>query len=212
MLPNPINQHPIYFVTDHALTGGRPILEVIRHALEGGIRLIQYRHKIFSKSDFKREAIEVLRLCRDFDATLIVNDHFEIAAEIGAHGAHLGQDDGDIINIRKKVGESFILGLSTHQHDEVLSAQTLPVTYINIGPMFATQTKDHTGYPAIGMDGVFQLAKSTRHAWTTMGGIKRRHLPEFFSRGGKTAAMVTEISLAPDIREACRELLLIAKT
>jgi thiamine-phosphate pyrophosphorylase len=196
---------PLYFVTDHALNAGRPKLEVIAAALRGGAKLIQYRDKVLGPAEFEAEARAALDLCRAHGATLILNDHVAIAARIGADGVHLGQDDMPPAEARRLLGPAAIIGLSTHNEAEVLAAQDQPVSNINIGPMFATNTKEHLTH--LGLEAVLHLARLTRHPWTTMGGIKREHLPGLFQSGVRTVSMVTEISLAPDVEQRVRDLL-----
>jgi thiamine-phosphate pyrophosphorylase len=202
-----LSDKPLYFVTDHNLTGGRPQLEVIEAALAGGVRLVQYRDKDLPDAGFKREAKAALDLCRRHRAILLINDRVAIAKEIGADGVHLGQEDMDPEEARKLLGPEAVIGLSTHNREEVLAAETRPVDYINIGPMFPTATKDHSQYGALGSDKVLELSRLSRHPFTTMGGIKKSHLRDLFSRGVNTVAMVTEISLAQDPAAKTRELL-----
>ncbi len=202
-----LSTKPLYFVTDHNLTGGRPQLDIVRGALEGGVRLVQYRDKDLPDAGFEHEARAALELCRRHGAILLLNDRVEIAAAIGADGVHLGQGDMPPAAARKLLGQQAIIGLSTHNREEVLAAESQPVDYINIGPMFPTATKDHIDYPALGIDRVLELARLSRHPFTTMGGIKAGHLRDLFARGVQTVAMVTEISLAPDPAARTRELL-----
>lgn len=202
-----LSDKPLYFVTDHNLTGGRPQSDVIKAALEGGVRLVQYRDKDLPDSGFEREARAALELCRRYGATLLLNDRVHIAMGIGADGVHLGQEDMPPAEARRLLGPKAVIGLSTHDRKEVLAAQDQPVDYINLGPMFATATKDHARYGTLGPDTVLELARLSRHPFTTMGGIKRQHLRSLFARGVMTVAMVTEISLAPDPAERVRELL-----
>jgi thiamine-phosphate pyrophosphorylase len=197
----------LYFVTDHNLTGGRPQADVIHAALAGGVRLVQYRDKDLPDSGFEREARAALELCRRYGAILLLNDRVHIALGIGADGVHLGQEDMSPAEARRLLGPNAIIGLSTHDRKEVLAAEDQPVDYINIGPMFATATKEHARYGTLGTDTVLELARLSRHPFTTMGGIKRSHLRSLFARGVETVAMVTEISLAPDPAERVRELL-----
>jgi thiamine-phosphate pyrophosphorylase len=204
MKPVP-GEFPLYFVTDGNLNAGRPKLEVIAAALRGGAKLVQFRDKRLDAAAFEAEAREALKLCRAHGATLILNDHVEVAARIQADGVHLGQDDMSPVEARRILGPDAIIGLSTHNEAEVLAAQDLPVSNINIGPMFPTNTKEHLH--ALGLEGVLHLSRLTRHPWTTMGGIKRHHFPELFQSGVRTVSMVTEISLADDVEQRTRELL-----
>lgn len=198
---------PLYFVTDHRLTGGRPQLEVIRGALEGGVRLVQFRDKDMKERDFVREARAALDLCRRYGALMLINDRVEAAKDVGADGVHLGQDDMEPQDARDMLGEGAIIGLSTHNREEVLAARDKPLDYVNIGPMFPTATKDHSRYGALGADQVLELSRLSPFPFTTMGGIKRHHLADLFRRGVRTVAMVTEISLASDVAGRARELL-----
>jgi thiamine-phosphate pyrophosphorylase len=198
---------PLYFVTDHNLTGGRPQADVIAAALEGGIRLVQYRDKDLPDSGFEREARAALELCRRHGARLLINDRVHIALALGADGVHLGQEDMPPAEARRLLGPKAIIGLSTHDRKEVLAAEEQPVDYINIGPMYPTATKEHSRYGTLGPERVLELARLSRHRFTTMGGIKRQHLRALFAGGIKTVAMVTEISLAPDPAARVRELM-----
>lgn len=196
---------PLYFVTDHGLNAGRPKLDVIAAALRGGAKLIQYRDKELPDVGFEAEARSALDLCRRHGATLIVNDRVGIAQRIGADGVHLGQEDMDPAEARRILGPDAILGLSTHSEEEVLAALDLPLSYINIGPMFPTNTKEHLH--SLGLDEVLRLSRLAKFPWTTMGGIKRHHFSMLFGSGVKTVSMVTEISLAEDVERRTRELL-----
>jgi thiamine-phosphate pyrophosphorylase len=206
-MPAPLLLPTLYFVTDHNLTAGRPQVDVIAAALEGGVRLVQYRDKDLPDSGFEREARAALELCRRFGATLLINDRVHIALALGADGVHLGQDDMPPAEARKLLGPKAIIGISTHDRKEVLAAEDQPVDYVNIGPMFPTATKEHARYGTLGPETVLGLAALSRHPFTTMGGIKRSHLRTLFARGVRTVAMVTEISLAPDPAARVRELL-----
>lgn len=202
-----LSDKPLYFVTDHNLTGGRPQLNVVQAALEGGVKLVQYRDKDLPDGGFEREARAALELCRRHGALLLINDRVAVAKAIGADGVHLGQGDMAPGEARRILGHDAVIGLSTHNREEVLAAEHEPVDYINIGPMFPTATKDHSLYPALGPDLVLELARLSGHPFTTMGGIKRSHLQDLFARGVTTVAMVTEISLAHDPAARVRELL-----
>ncbi len=198
---------PLYFVTDHHYTAGRTQVEVVRHALEGGIRLVQYRDKELDIPEFIEEAKSILQLCHEYGAILLLNDRVEIAKAIGADGVHLGQDDMLPLQARTILGPQAIIGFSTHNEMEVQAAQSLPIDYINIGPMFPTQTKDHSAYPALGLAEVVRLAKLSNISVTTMGGIKKNHLQNIFAQGLKVAAMVSEISMAENIPQQVKVLL-----
>lgn len=182
-------------------------IDIVKAALSGGVRLVQYRNKEISDGDFELEARSILNLCRIENAILLINDRVQIAKNIGAQGVHLGQEDMPPAQAREILGPDAIIGLSTHNLTEVTAAQVLPLDYINIGPMFPTQTKDHSQYNALGLEKVLSLAAHNRFPFTTMGGIKKNHLANLFRYGIQSVAMVTEISLAADPTARVQELL-----
>ncbi len=198
---------PIYFVTDHGLNAGREKVDVVEAALKGGVGLVQYRDKELSDADFEAEARRILSVCRSYGVPLLINDRLDIAHRIKADGIHLGQGDISPVEARRLLGEGAIIGLSTHNEAEALQAQALPLSYINIGPMFPTATKTLNDYRPLGADEVIRIGLLSHLPYTTMGGIKRHHLQTLFSQGVRTVAMVTEISLAEDIAATVRDLL-----
>ena len=202
-----LNDKPLYLVTDHFQTAGRSHFDIIEAALKGGIRFVQFRDKELSDSDFVQAAEKIVKVCNHFGATILFNDRVELAKELGSDGVHLGQDDMDCIEARKILGPTQLIGLSTHNQIEVEKAQSLPIDYINIGPLFATNTKDHSAFGTLGLNKVTELSKLSTLPVTTMGGIKKSHLKEIYQSGIKTVAMVTEITLAENIAARVQELL-----
>lgn len=198
---------PLYFVTDHDLLLGRRPSEVVYSALQGGVSLVQFRDKKLQDEDFIKEGRKVLALCRNKRVPMLVNDRVEAAALMGADGVHLGQDDMSPTDAREILGEDAIIGLSTHTLEEAQDALEQPVDYINIGPMFPTETKKSNVYQPLGLEKVLEIAAEVKLPFTTMGGIKKHHLRELFSRGIRTVAMVSEISMAEDVTAKVRELL-----
>ena len=182
-------------------------MDVVRAALAGGVRFVQYRDKELSDEAFEAEARSILRECRAHGALLLLNDRVAVAMAIGADGVHLGQDDMSPTEARRILGPGAVIGLSTHNREEVEASFAQPLDYVNIGPMFPTATKDHSQYGALGLAKVVELSNLAGRPFTTMGGIKKAHLPELFRSGIHTVAMVTEISLAPDPAAKVRELL-----
>jgi thiamine-phosphate pyrophosphorylase len=167
--------------------------------------MVQLREKEAPREEIIRLGRELLAVTQRYGALLIINDHPAVAKAVGADGAHVGREDPPVTEACALLGPDAIIGLSTHDEAEVRAAESSPVSYINIGPMFATGTKEHLHH--LGTDEVLRLSRLTRHPWTTMGGIKRRHLPDLFRRGIRTVSMVTEISLAKDVEGRVRELL-----
>lgn len=195
----------LYLVTSQELSRGRSTLDIIKAALAGGVRLIQLREKNMPLPDFVRLAEQVRRLTAETDDLLIINDRLDVAMGIGADGVHLGQTDFPVAMARK-LAPDLIIGASTHNAAEVEVAQTAGASYINIGPLFPTQTKSWSG-EFLGLEGLRILAKAARVPFTVMGGIKREHIPDLLQAGARTIAVVTAVTAAANPEAAAREML-----
>ena len=198
---------PLYFVTDHNLTGGRPQLEVIERPWKAACAWCSTGTRISPERIHPGGRARPWRCAGNTGPLMLINDRVAIAKDIGADGVHLGQDDMEPQEARDMLGPDAIIGLSTHNREEVLAAADKPVDYINIGPMFPTATKDHSRYGALGTDRVLELSRLARFPFTTMGGINGTTWGTCSPAGVRTVAMVTEISLAPDAAARTRELL-----
>jgi len=194
----------IYPVISSEFCAGRSPIYVLEQIAEGGASIVQLREKNKNGTDLIRLAREFRRICDRHGMLLVMNDNVGIAVETGADGVHLGQDDMPLADAREASSE-LILGCSTHSKEEALKAQADGADYINIGPIFATQTKT-TGYIPLGMEILRTVPSLLRIPFTVMGGIKERHIPELVSLGAARIAMVTEITTADNIASKVREL------
>lgn len=194
----------LYPVISSEFCSGRSSLEVLQTVAEGGAKIVQLREKSLSKAEILKLAEEYRRITAEFDMLLIINDHVDIALEVNADGVHLGQDDFDLKEARS-IAPELIIGISTHNKEEALVAQDGGADYINIGPIYATQTKS-LPFPALGTDVLKEISPLLHIPFTVMGGIKEIHLPELISLGASRIAMVTEITQAIDITQRVCEL------
>ncbi len=200
-----LQQAGIYLVTSQALSAGRSTLEIARAALDGGIRLIQLREKDLPTAAFCRLAERMRKITADAGALLIINDRLDVALAAAADGVHLGQADLPVAAARR-LAPGLIIGASTHSVAEARRAEREGASYINIGPLFPTQTKQWSG-AFLGLAGLKRIAAVTSLPFTVMGGIKKRHIPELRRAGAKIIAVVTAITAAPNPERAARELL-----
>ena len=139
---------------------------------------------------------------------LIIDDRVDIALACHADGVHLGQEDMPVA-IARKLAPELLIGTSTHNDAEIIAAQRDGTSYLNIGPVYPTQTKS-VACGALGLEKFIELAKLVNIPFSVMGGIKAHNLPKLFRYGISAAAMVTEITRAPDIAGKVRELLALA--
>lgn len=195
----------LYFVTSENMSLGRSTLEIVQAALSGGARLIQLREKHLPAADLLSLARAVRKLTAEAGALLIINDRIDIAMASGADGVHLGQADLPVADARR-LADDLIIGASTHSVSEAVAAESAGASYINIGPIFPTGTKEWQG-EFLGLERLKEISASVRLPFTVMGGIKRRHIPELLAAGARTIALVTEVTQADDPELAIRELL-----
>lgn len=197
----------LYPVITEAYCGGRTALEVLKEVVAGGAKIVQMREKLGSgpypgKRDLHRLALEFRRITAGAGVVLIINDHVDIALAVGADGVHLGQEDLPCSVVRKMAPE-LVIGVSTHNDEEIREAEREGASWINIGPIYATQTKTLSMAP-LGID--YLKAAEPRLPFSVMGGVKRDKIPELVKAGAKNIAMVTEITQAEDIKGRVEEL------
>lgn len=195
----------VYLVTDPALSNGRSELEIVRRAAAGGVSLFQYRDKPAGKKLYLEKARALADLCRELGVDLVLNDHVDIAAIVDCAGIHLGQDDLPTPEARRILGSSKAIGRSTHDIGQAHAAIAEGADYINIGPVFATATKN-TPVKPVGLGMVREIAKLSTIPVTTMGGIGMANASEVVAAGADRVAVVTAITQAPDVERAARAL------
>lgn len=171
--------------------------------IEGGVRLIQLRAKSLPFGAFLELADACAALCRGAGAQLIINDRADIAVLCGADGVHVGQDDLCVADVRRVVGPSAIVGLSTHTDAQLAEAaeEREAVSYVAIGPVFRTRTKD-TGYDAVGLEGVRRAARVARVAGVPLvaiGGITRDRAGSVHAAGADSLGVISDLLTADDL-------------
>ena len=199
----------IYPVVSSEFCSGRPVCDIVSAIAAGGAKIVQIREKHLSDSAVF-ELVKKCKLITDrHDMLLIVDDRLDIAMAAGADGVHLGQEDFPLRDA-KRIAPGMLFGISTHNADEISLALADGCGYLNIGPMFPTQTKS-VACGALGLELIEKLKTAVSCPFSVMGGIKEAHLPLLVSKGFRHIAMVTEITQAADVRgkvESLRKTLL----
>lgn len=196
---------PLYVVITEEFCRGRAAEEVLRASLDGGARLIQFREKAMEARALFHRAEEFRRITDASGALLIIDDRLDVALACGADGVHLGQSDLPIAAARA-VAPELILGASTHSVAQALEAEAAGASYVNIGPIFSTQTKQ-LSMAALGPEALEAIGPRLRIPFTCMGGIKRHNAGALVARGARHLAVVTEVTTANDPAAAVRAML-----
>jgi thiamine-phosphate pyrophosphorylase len=196
-----------------ARRAGWTIGDLCRACLAGGARFLQVRAKRLPSGPFLDVCDEVMTLARPHGATVIVNDRADVARLCGAAGVHVGQEDLQPVDVRMMVGQSAIVGLSTHTVAQVRDAITRPVDYLAVGPVFGTGTKD-TGYAAVGLDFVREavtLARGDERASSrpvvAIGGITLDRARTVIDAGAASVAVISDLFATGDPESRVREYL-----
>lgn len=187
----------LYLVTSSEYST-RSTLETIEIALQSGCKLFQLREKNLSRKDFYDLAVQAKKIADKYNAVFIINDYIDVAFHVGADGVHLGQNDFSVSLAKEMFGERLIIGASTHNKEEIIKAQQDGADYINIGPVFPTDTKKLTN--CISKDGVCELLPYVKIPFTLMGGIKESNIKDLKIFKPAAFAMVTEITMAANIK------------
>ena len=199
LVTNLIRQGGLYGLTAEKFSLGRSNVEVVGAMLDAGVRIIQYREKTKKMGAKYEECLRLRAMTRESGAAFIVNDDIDLALLVGADGVHVGQEDLPVAAVRSLVGEDAAIGLSTHSPQQALDAVAAGADYIGVGPVFATQTKDDVCAP-VGLSYLEYVAGGIDLPFVAIGGIKEHNLARVAARGGRCAALVTEIVGAQDIR------------
>ena len=197
-------QVDLYPVTCERLSAGRSNVEVLEALIQGGARIVQLREKDLKRGDFFRLAVKFREITAKAGVLLIINDHVDVALAAGADGVHLGQDDFPVPEARR-IAPELLIGASTHDLEEALRAQEEGADYVNIGPIFPTGTKEGISR-FLGPEAIPEIAPRLRVPFTVMGGINASNIGQVLATGARRIAVVTAVTMAPDIAEAVRSL------
>ncbi|WP_075290910.1 thiamine phosphate synthase [Pararhizobium arenae] len=195
----------LYLVLDPDLCASYGMVETARAAVEGGATMVQLRDKTGGTQRMIETGLALRQALAGTGALLIVNDDIEAAGRIGADGLHIGQDDGDPVAARARIGNDMILGVSVETVEAARRLDPAVVDYAGIGPVFATPTKPDHKQP-VGLDGLADLVAASPVPSVAIGGLKGEHVEAVLKTGADGLAVVSAICGTPDPRAAARAL------
>ncbi|ADU67540.1 thiamine phosphate synthase [Pantoea sp. At-9b] len=186
-------------------------VEWIARLLEAGVRTIQLRIKDCEDHEVEEAVRDAIALGKKYRARLFINDYWRLAIRYNAYGVHLGQEDLDVADLEAIRQAGLRLGLSTHDDAELDRALALHPSYIALGHIFPTQTKEMPSEP----QGITELKRHLTRlqgiSTVAIGGISLARAPEVLATGVGSIAVVSAITQAPDWLAATRELLALAE-
>ena len=199
----------LYAVTDRAWVGRMSLYQQVEAALKNGATCVQLREKELDEKAFLEEAKEMAVLCRSYHVPFIVNDNVDIAIACGADGVHVGQDDMAASDVRARVGENMIIGVSAHTVEEALEAVKNGADYLGLGAVFSTSTKTDAG--AMSHETLKAICDAVDVPTVAIGGISRNNLMQLAGSGVDGVAVVSAIFGAEDPGAAAAELAALAQ-
>lgn len=199
----------LYAVTDRAWTGKQTLLEQAESALKGGVTMLQLREKELSKDEFLNEAVLLKALCSKYNVPFIVNDDVEIAIKSKADGIHVGQDDMELTEVRRLVGDKMLIGVSAQTVEQAIEAERNGADYLGVGAVFTTSTK--LDADSVSYDTLKAICNAVKIPVVAIGGINKENMLELKGSGINGVALVSAIFAAEDIENECKELNKIVK-
>lgn len=166
-------------------------LATARKVLAAGVKIIQLRDKKMGKEEYLRIAKQMAGSAKRSGAAFILNDHWDLINKVGADGVHLGQDDiklFSLANVRRKIGEEKIVGISTHSLLQAKAAARAGADYISVGPIFATPSKPNV--VPVGIKLLKQVLRRVKIPVVAIGGIDRNNVEKVLKAGCKRAAVI----------------------
>jgi thiamine-phosphate pyrophosphorylase len=192
------------------ITSGTPAEQIqqAQEACEAGIRWVQLRVKNESPETVLATALKVKAICKQYNATFILNDHLDIAKIVDADGVHLGKEDSSPLTARKVLGSTKIIGGTSNTIEDIRQLVASGVDYIGLGPFRFTTTKEKLS-PIIGRDGYAAIQKICRTENITtpiiaIGGITNDDVDEIIETGMYGIAVSAVITNAIDKKETIR--------
>ena len=187
------------------------LLQKVEAALQGGINVLQYRNKTANHKLQTQQARAILSLCRQYNVPLIINDSVKLCLTLDADGVHLGADDGNLSEVRIRIGNDKILGASCYNRfDLALEAQQAGANYVAFGACFASSTKPNA--PVAGLD-LFTRAKTELNIPSVaIGGITLQNASQVLQAGANAIAVINDIFNAEDIKLAATQFIALTQT
>jgi thiamine-phosphate pyrophosphorylase len=192
------------------LVGGLPTLGdltwVVGEAMAGGADVIQYREKGLPDRELLRRAREVRILTAQAHVPMILNDRVDLARLASCDGVHLGQEDLSPRDARRILGAAAHIGISTHDHPQLDAAILSGASYLGVGPVFPSPTKEFSEPELAGLGFIRVASETTTLPWYAIGGINENNIDRVLEAGASRIAVSAAVVHADSPRRATRRL------
>src|SRR5271170_6934289 len=165
---------------------------LIEELLAAGVTLLQYRNKLGDRAEVLADALVLRSAVRAGRCSLMLNDYPGLAVEAGFDGVHVGQLDMAPEEARGIVGSDRILGVSTHNQEQLAEANLTSADYLAVGPVFGTSSKQNPD-PVVGIDGVRRARALTKKPLVAIGGITLDNCEAVIDAGADSVAVISSL-------------------
>ena len=191
----------LYAIVDPEHAGGYSLPDLARRVAEGGATLVQLRDKRGETREMVAQARAIKAALAPFSVPFIINDRVDVALAADADGVHVGQDDMDAADARRLLGKNAIIGLSVKTLSDAQAAQLNHLSYVAIGGVFPTTSKDNK--TSIGPGGLRQLvaavrARAPHYPIGAIAGITEANTPDVIAAGADGICVISALSGASD--------------
>lgn len=194
----------LYAITEERGNRKRPLSEMVKEVLEGGVTILQLREKHLSDEELMTEALEIKELCHSYGVPLIINDNVDLALRCGADGVHVGIEDTPVAEIRAKAGKDFIIGATAKTVEQATAAELAGADYIGVGAVFPSPTKQNA--VRISNAQLHEITSSVSIPAVAIGGITLENVSQIDCSTLSGIAVVSAVFGAKNITKAAKEL------
>lgn len=191
----------LYLVTDRTQTQGRALADVVEAAVAGGVDAVQLREKDLSGRALFELARDLRARCTRYGARLLINDRIDVALAVGADGVHLPVNSFAVVDARRLLGPTALIGASAHTPAQARTAAADGADFIVYGPIFDTPSKRAFG-PPLGLEALQRVTRELTIPVLAIGGMNAARAPEVRRHGAHGLAMISAILGATDPRAA----------
>ena len=200
----------LYAVTDRTwLSGENTLAAQVEESVKAGVTFLQLREKHLPFETFVKQAKEIKQITDKYHIPFVINDNIEVAIACDADGIHVGQSDMAAGDVRARIGEGKILGVSAQTVEQAILAEQCGADYLGVGAVFSTSTK--LDADAVSYDTLRAICAAVSIPVVAIGGISRDNILKLAGSGVSGVAVVSAIFAQPDITAATIELLELAK-
>lgn len=194
----------LYAVTDRRWLGSRRLADQVEEALKGGVTFVQLREKDLDEERFLEEAREIKELCGRYQVPFVINDNVDIAQAVDADGVHVGQSDMEAGDVRARLGQDKIIGVSAQTVEQALLAESRGADYLGVGAVFATGSKADAS--EVDHETVKAICQAVHIPVIAIGGITRENVGALTGTGVCGVAVISAIFAQEDVEEETRKL------